>query len=125
MSLHAPLSSLPLFGGRSDADQARTILKRAERESRRWLDSLRNAMRQLYDERVIAQGAEAFVTADDARRLMRKRTWLQPPAGVSMNAMGALFRAKGWTKLPGGKHNSRTPGSHGNDLDRWAWVGEE
>lgn len=90
-----------------------------------WIERLREAMRLLYLRRVVTEGIErAYVTADDARYAMRRHPEIYAlPAGKTMNALGQLFRAQGWVKMEG-KHVSTTPGSHGNEICRWRWVGQ-
>lgn len=120
MSLHAPLDKLPLFGPEEEAKNE--ALDTFERETGEWLSRLRDEMRKVYDYRVNTKGYRfAYVTADDARRLMQHRPDFRPPAGVSMNATGALFRTNGWKVV--GYTKSVTKGSHGNRIARWAYLG--
>ena len=99
---------------------------RMKREHRGWLDRMRAELVRVFEHRVLSWGgAEAYVTADDARALIRSypdRFGL--PAGAHMNLMGALFRARGWARSEARDHTSSTDGSHGNDLYRWRWEGE-
>ena len=78
----------------------------------------RAAMVRLYRERLMRHGLEiAGVSADDARRWLRDHP--EYDRG-NHNWLGALFRAPGWVRV--GRITSTTPGSHGNELRRWAWT---
>ena len=77
------------------------------------LNALRTELKVIYENRVITYGEDvAFVTADDARRILRG--W-EVKAG---NWMGSLFRDGKW-EFAGEYHLSTTPGSHGNTIKRW------
>lgn len=95
----------------------------AERR-REWLVKIRAALVSLYRHRVATWGVlmAAYVTADDADRLSRERIDLALPAGASPNLMGAVFRTREWQAL-GRDHVSSQPGSHGNLLIRWRYIG--
>ena len=115
----APMGTLPLFS-RPEEEKADATLRDFERRDTAWLDALRDELRKLYAARVNRLGeAMAYVTADDARRMMDRDPRLRPPAGTSNNALGALFRTQGWEKL--GYTKSTTEGSHGNLIAQWAW----
>ena len=123
MSLHAPLD-FGLFAPPepSEAEKGREVVQKMADRERTWLDPIRDEMRALYRRRVAAWGPaeEAFVCGDDVRRLLERRPELGPPAGVSNNALAAVWRERGWVRLAG-KHVSKTPGSNGNEIARWAW----
>jgi hypothetical protein len=112
----------------------RDVLRRMKDQRAAWLDTMRAELAKVFEYRVLAwYPDEAYVTADDARNLMRaypERFAL--PAGASMNTLGALFLTKEWAPLdttPGGRavatHISTTPGSKGNHLVRWALRANE
>lgn len=105
----------------------------ASLEERRgaYLKLIRAAMGRLYGERVYAvrhgigwwdrdgsAEAVAWVSADDARRYFEA---LNPPAELSRNFLGQVFREAGWVALPGRRILSTTPGSHANELKCWAF----
>lgn len=93
-----------------------------EDRDRDWLDALRLKLVELYEHRVNTWGiekGEAYVCADDARRLMRHHPELSVPAGTSNNALGCLFRTKGWVRV--GYTKSLTKGAHGNLISKWIW----
>lgn len=96
----------------------------AEATNERIVDWLRARMVELYRVRFAASPQTAFVTADDARR----RVEIAFEIGAferpgSMNFMGGIFRKSGWRKT-GQTIQSSTPGSHGNELDCWVYVGD-
>jgi hypothetical protein len=126
MSLQARTADLPLFATpEPERAKAESVLDRMARERRAWLERMRAALAGLYEHRVTTWGAlrhPAFVTADDARRLMRDMPDLALPEGASPNTMGALFRTREWECIDRG-HVSTTIGSHGNLLARWRYVG--
>lgn len=134
MSGFVPLNTLPLFGGlgeptavqEPELEKKEAVLEKHADGNRVWLDPLRDHLKEIYASRVSTRGiAHAYVTADDARKLMKWNSKLAPPPGTSMNAMGALFRTRGWRKLrTNDEYKSTTPGSHGNRLDCWVWLPE-
>lgn len=102
------------------------VLDLFEQRDGEWLGRLRAELRRLYFTRKVewpATWGEAYVTADDARALMRQYRSLRPPEGTSNNSLGALFRGKGWRRV--GDHFSNTQGSHGNRIGRWAVVEDD
>ena len=99
-----------------------TGIAKAEATNERIVDWLRARMVELYRIRFASHGEVACVTADDARR----RVEIAFDIGAferpsSMNFMGSVFR-KGWKKT-GQTIKSETPGSHGNEIDCWRYVG--
>lgn len=123
MSGYTIPSPLPLFEQPSEDPREHLV---GPDDDGRWLELLRDELRKLYLERkstwTIAQG-DPFVCADDARRLIEKDSALRPPPHRSNNALGSLFLVPGWRKV--GKHISTTSGSHRNEINTWAWVGDE
>lgn len=84
------------------------------------LDWLRRGLIKLYRFRVEDVGRDAaYVTADDARKLLPR---YRGEVSACKNFMGALFQAKGW-QFTGHRVNSQTPGSHSNELKAWRYVG--
>jgi len=81
-----------------------------------WLDEIRAEMARLYERRRTAWGAEAFVTADDARAYFESLS-PPPPEALSRNFLGAVFKKKGWRAV--GFSHSQTKGSHGNLIRKW------
>ena len=85
------------------------------------LDWLRKKLVIIYRFRCEDVGRiNAYVTADDARRLLDADARFD---GMNRNFLGALFKASGW-KPTGGFHKSETPGSHANRLIKWRYDGE-
>lgn len=127
MSLRAPTTfGLPLFGPPPEPEpaKAQSVLDAMAEERRAWLRYMRARLAQTYLARVTERGRDAaYVTADDARQLMDDEpTLCGLPAGASTNLLGALFRGWEWQQINRG-HVSSTPGSHGNILARWRFVG--
>jgi len=131
--VNAPLSTLPLFAPRTEADpaperaRAASVLDRMAEERRAWLARMRAALVSIYQARVARWGKDdprAFVCADDADRLARENPHLALPAGAHPNVMGAVFRAAGWVAIDR-THVSSQEGSHGNLLTKWRWDGGE
>lgn len=84
------------------------------------LDWLRRRLVVIYKLRCFDVGiANAWVTADDARRIIDADERF---SGVNRNFLGALFKVPGWRSV--GFHKSETAGSHANRLMRWVWEGE-
>lgn len=113
-----------------EREVARSILERLASERREWLERMRQALALVYLGRELERGEAAFITADDARRLMLDPVF-SLPAGASMNTAGALFRSREWEPLdvdaqgrPLKTYPSQTEGSHGNPLVRWRFVGD-
>jgi len=129
-----PTTSLAEARRAREEEARQDVLQRMKEERAGWLEKMRTELAALYQLRVTEWGLkEAYVTADDARNLMRsypQRFGL--PAGASTNTLGALFLGKEWHAkdgyTTGGRaiagHTSTTPGSRGNDLVRWEYVGE-
>lgn len=80
-----------------------------------WLEAIRAEMHLLYQRRRTAWGAEAFVTADDARSYFEGLN-PPPPEALSRNFLGSVFK-KGWETC--GLSNSQTKGRHGNRIYKW------
>ena len=89
------------------------------------LDWLRGHMRSLYAQRLQSQGRGlAFVTADDARRILDADERVPGPDRLNRNFLGALFvKGAGW-EATGEYTHSQTPGSHGNRLCCWRFNAE-
>lgn len=86
------------------------------------LDVLRERLKIVYQSRLRDAGpSRAYVTADDARVLLLSLDI--DLRGENMNFLGALFKSQGWEPMPY-MHQSDTPGSHGNLLHCWRFVGE-
>lgn len=95
---------------------------------RRILTRLREAMVKLYKQRREHQGADAFVTADDARVVLESDPDVPSAKELNRNFMGSLFSMDKTNKKPNwewtGKYvKSRTAGSNANPLKCWRWVG--
>ncbi len=126
--MNAPLSTLPLFAPRSpepERQAAVSVLDRMAGDNRAWLARIRLALAELCAERVGRWGEadpRAYVCADDADRLTKTRADMAMPAGASPNLMGTVFRGSDWLALDR-THVSSQPGSHGNILTRWRYVG--
>lgn len=90
-------------------------------------ESERDRMVRLYSQRRAKQGADAFVTADDARIILDSDPKYPPPTQMNRNFMGQLFMSKTVGKRDwewNGKYvKSRTPGSHANPVKCWQYVG--
>ena len=128
MSLTAPVSLLPLFA-EPQPERARAVpaLDRMAEKRHAWLDRMRHVLVQLCRHRVMIWGEgnpEACVTGDDAQRLEKTRPDLALPADASRNLFGVVFRAPGWVHSEHPDHVSTTPGSNGNLIYRWRYVGE-
>lgn len=84
---------------------------------------LRREMKRLYAQRVIDRGYDrAFVSADDARKILDSDPKVPGPDKLSRNFLGTLFKGeKGWRAC--GFTKSETPGSHANLLRIWRWEG--
>jgi hypothetical protein len=103
------------------------VLDRMAEERREWLDRMRHVLVQVYGARVMTWGEGhpmTYVCADDADRLAKWRPELALPAGASPNLMGSVFRTPEWEAIDR-THVSSQPGSHGNLLTRWRYVGKE
>lgn len=84
------------------------------------LDWLRRRLVVIYRFRVEDIGeANAWVTADDARKIIDADHRFD---AVNKNFLGALFKVKGWRAV--GFHKSETEGSHANRLMRWIYEGD-
>ena len=86
------------------------------------LAELRQAMRDLYRRRQALQGSLAYVSADDARVIIDS-----DPRYANLdckNFLGSLYRGSKEWKATGQRIKSKTPGSHGNSLCCWRWVGD-
>lgn len=110
----------------------REIRRRMRSERRAWLERMQAELALVYGHRVISwHPAEAYVTADDARALMRTYPHrFALPGGATTNTLGALFSGRDWEPLDVDEqgrsiamHVSTTDGSHGNRLVRWRYVG--
>jgi len=129
VSLTAPTSLLPLFAPRSGAEAEQragaSVLDRMADANRAWLTRIRAALVSIYEARVARWGTtdpRSYVCADDAERLARTNPYLALPAGASPNLMGSVFRTAEWAAIDR-THVSSQPGSHGNLLTRWRYVG--
>lgn len=103
------------------------VLDRMADERRAWLVRIRAALALLCLKRVGKWGQDdprACVTGDDAHLLEAARPGLALPAGASRNTLGVVFRAPGWVHSEHPDHVSATPGSKGNLIYRWRYVGE-
>lgn len=126
MSLHAPVTELPLFAPPprvAEEEKGREAVAAAAEPSGKanYLRMVRARMRAIYRSRVGAYGADhprACVRPDDARAYFET---LNPPAGMSRNFLGAVFREPGWTVV--GEYRSGTDRSHGNKLNEYRWTG--
>ena len=117
--------TLPLFAPRETPEDPQPILGSLEARDTAWIEGLRAKLRELYEHRRAtwpASGMPAYVCADDARKLTRIYPELRVPAGTSNNALGAIFRAKGWRRI--GDTFSTTDGAHGNRIGTYQWSGE-
>ncbi len=111
------MAGLPLFENaeRLKFEQAVDALAGARAA---YLEPIRAQMREMYFERARVFGEQARVTPDDARLAFEA---MNPPADMSRNFLAAVFRESGWA--PAGKYISKTSGSHGNELNAYAWKG--
>lgn len=82
----------------------------------RWL---RKRLEVIYKVRCEDDREGAYVTADDARKIIDAMPEFN---GVCRNFLGRLFLAPGW-EFTGRRVNSKTKGSHGNELKCWRWRG--
>lgn len=110
----------------------REVHRRMRDERRAWIERMQAELALVYEHRVISwYPAEAYVTADDARSLMRAYPHrFALPAGATTNTLGALFSGRDWAPLDRDEsgrsialHVSTTEGSHGNRLIRWRYAG--
>lgn len=112
-------------GAGMEIERLDQVMRRFEATHGDWLTVLRGAMRLVYRRRC-RRNVEAYVTADDARRVFEslttatERTEMLARNPKAMNFMGALFQAPGWV-WTGDWSRSETPGSHRNMLRRWRW----
>lgn len=113
-----------LFDAKPEPAKAADVLDRMADERREWLDRMRAALAHLYELRAAKWGATqaVYVCADDADRLAKARPDLALPVGASPNLMGSVFRTAEWRAIDR-SHVSSQPGSHGNLLTRWRYVG--
>jgi len=117
-----------LFTPEPERQKAVNVLDRMAAERHAWLDRIRHVLVQVYYHRVMKWGRghpEACVTGDDAQRLAKARPELALPAGASFKLFGAVFRAPGWVRSEHKDHVSTTPGSNGNLIYRWRYVGPQ
>ncbi|MBL4701600.1 MAG: hypothetical protein JKX85_10125 [Phycisphaeraceae bacterium] len=113
----------PTLFDKQEVAKAHQVLDAMELSRGEYLDRIREKLAVLYRSRWVSQGLEAFVSADDARDILNKMPNVPPPSRMNRNFLGQLFRADGW-KFTGKTINSKTPGSHGNLLRCWRWVGQ-
>lgn len=105
----------------SQLDIMEQVLAGHERGERAALITwLRGQLVKLYVRRRSEGDDRVFVTADDARALLARSG--RDPDG-NRNWLGAVFRGAGWEPIEERWHFSETPGSHGNRLRCWRWVG--
>ena len=106
---------------KSEAEIAADVLAHLEREHGPLLGRLRCGLVRIYRFRLADVGyGNAFVTADDARRLLDGYRGDKPACN---NFLGTLFKAPGW-QFTGQRWKSRTPGSHANELKCWRYTGD-
>lgn len=106
--------------------KAADVLDRMASERREWLERMRAELVRVYRNRVAFFGEHdlrACMTGDDAQHLEKTRPGLALPAGASRNTLGVVFRAPGWVHSEHPDHVSTTPGSNGNLIYRWRYVG--
>ena len=105
---------------RTEDEVKADVIDHLNREYGPLLDRLRAGLVKVYRFRVLDVGAaNAYVTADDARRLLDGYRGAKPACN---NFLGSLFRAPGW-QFTGDRVRSRTPGSHSNELKCWRYTG--
>ncbi|MEQ1573091.1 MAG: hypothetical protein ABL993_02485 [Vicinamibacterales bacterium] len=127
MSGYYPIHGLDLFAPPKVDERPESpapALEAVAERDREWLAALRGKLRELYLHRKATwpvSGMPAYVCADDARRLCRQHPELRVPAGTSNNALGCVFRGKGWRRT--GDTFSTQDGSHGNRIGTWIWEG--
>ena len=86
------------------------------------LAELRESMKRLYKWKQTTMGINAYVSADDARVILDS-----DPRYANLdckNFLGSLYRGSKEWKATGQRIKSKTPGSHGNSLCCWRWVGD-
>ncbi len=98
------------------------VMDMFEQKRKHWLTIIRLAMRQTWMERRAKYGIDAYVTADDARKVFEAIPDVPGPERLSRNFLGAVFAPKCW-EFTGKYHKSETEGSHRNDLKCWRYIG--
>ena len=105
---------------KSEYEQGQLVLERmADTDG---LEAIRGELATLYRRRlgaarghyILPENHEAFVTADDARRIMSR-------LGICFtnnNRLGSLWKRGEW-EWTGQRIKSETKGSHGNELKCW------
>lgn len=107
-----------------ERERAVSVLDKMADERRAWLERMRDRLAVLCLLRVDMLGeAQACVTADDAEVLRKTQASLALPADCSPNIMGTVFRTRDWVRSEHPDHVSTTPGSNGNLIYRWRYVG--
>lgn len=105
----------------TEADKRDAVLADLADRKSDLLDWLRKKLVIVYRFRCEDVGrVHAFVTADDARRILDADERFD---GMGRCFLGALFKAPGW-KPTGHFHKSETKGSHANRLLCWRYDGE-
>lgn len=87
------------------------VLEEFERRDGEWLDGIRLVALYLYKTKGRA------ISADDLREVIAKHPEMEPPG--SMKVMGQVFR-RGWRAV--GRIQSKTPGSHANEIRTYVPV---
>lgn len=98
------------------------VMDMFEHKRKHWLTIIRLAMQQTWMERRAKYGIDAYVTADDARKVFEAIPDVPGPERLSRNFLGAVFAPMCW-EFTGKYHKSETEGSHSNDLKCWRYVG--
>lgn len=103
------------------ADRTLKLLEQANIRCLKWL---RSRLAEIYCERRDKQGFDlAYVTADDARILIKAHDEFKKL--TRMNFMGSLFKDAPDFECTNEVIRSKTPGSKGNRLLCWRYIGPD